>query len=185
MYKRKMEVTPSVEDAKTRLKALNYTEGVELFPKNESVRHRVERWYINPLDKLDDQHDGFAILTLLFPLYERHLRHLHGNGAFSENSALVRQIAKDLSLSVSQAYEFWQIFRNGVLHSALPKEKEGFKYTWCLRYDIIEPVVVNGSTFEVNALELKKIILKIVTKKIDIWKNQDDPIPSRYIAIDG
>lgn len=180
-----MEVTPSVEDAKARLKALNYTEGVELFPKNESVRDRVKRWYIKPLSKLDNQHEGFAILTLLFPLYERHLRHLHGNGVFSENSDLVGQIAKDLRLSVSQAYEFWQIFRNGVLHSALPKEKEGFKHTWCLRYDITEPVVVNGSTFEVNALKLKEIILKIVTKKLDMWKYQDDPMPLRYIAIDG
>ncbi len=145
---------------------------------SESFRELVEKWYVNPLKKLDTQHDGFAILTLLFPLYEKHLRFSLGDQKFSENSPVVRQIGKDLSISTDQAYGFWQIFRNGLLHKAIPDSTDQ-NYDWAMTQATSKPIEIKERVLYINPILLKDKVIQLVMNKVDMWK-KDDLFPKRY-----
>jgi len=154
----------------------------EFIRVNETVRDLVFRWYLKPLGKLNHQHDGFAILILAFPLYEKHLKFFLGSMEFSENSPLVKQIGKDFKISTEQAYELWQIFRNGLLHLALPDATE-MNYDWALSQDIDVPIKVKDATFIINPLLFKNKVIEIALSKLDMWKEKDF-FPQRFRVLE-
>ncbi len=58
----------------------------------ESVSERVRKWYIDPLRQMSGS-QGFLVLMVLFPLYEKHLRNKHSmKGDFTEGHLIFRVV---------------------------------------------------------------------------------------------
>jgi|GEM_PF-5417191 len=50
--------------------------GFHFVPTQENTRDLVRKWFINPLNVMNSD-EGFIIITILFPLYEKHLRFIY------------------------------------------------------------------------------------------------------------
>jgi hypothetical protein len=76
-------------------------------------------WYSRILDILyEDEHAGFVILMIAFPLLERYLREKSGDhegNLTDEFYNELRHIYPALT-DRSIASTFWQVYRNGILH---------------------------------------------------------------------
>lgn len=86
-----------------------------------------ELWFGKPLSKLmDDEHSGFAVVMVAFPILERYLRATSGAEPNSPqfNQALLG-VLPELQDKKS-ANHFWAIYRHGILHNvALSRETHG------------------------------------------------------------
>jgi hypothetical protein len=153
----------------------------------ESVPNSILRWYIEPMMKMDGA-QGFLVLMVLLPLYEKHLKvngHIGKDENFSEGHRVFRVIGRDLRISMDEAYYFWQCFRNGLLHTALPNELESFQYS--LREEG-PPIERKNGVFYINPFELRNHLLEIIMRDLKKWKSHDDRIPVTYIPrqnVDG
>ena len=146
--------------------------------KNTNTKELVDKWFIKPLRRMKD-HDGFICLTCLFPLYEKHLRHKHNiTGDFTDNHPVFREIGSHLEISQSEAYQFWQHFRNGLLHHATPKFSSQFH--WVIRREgkPIERDMKQGrQVFLLNPFAIRDRLLQEIEADIAMWK-QDDVLPA-------
>lgn len=100
-----------------------------------------KRWFDQPLGVIEhsglipDGNGAIIALMAIFPLYERYL-----NDAFKRSTlglTFVQFRARDLGLPedpTTDADQFWNIFRDGLLHSGMPFEdsKSARKYSWIL-----------------------------------------------------
>jgi hypothetical protein len=162
------------------LPRLNRDPGI-IIPESHSIKERVEKWFLAPLREMSD-HDGFIVLMVLFPLYEKHLRFklkMTQDDHFSKSHPVFTVIGHDLRLSAVEAYQFWTNFRNGILHRALPKEKGGFTYaidpnaTLAVRKD-------ENNTFWVNPFALRDTLLPNIEQSIRMWREDDVLLPDVY-----
>lgn len=86
---------------------------------------RFEGWFIKPIEKLQELNNGdggFAALMIAIPLYERYISgklKLAGRPVSDENR--MAEIAVDLNLDDYKRRIFWDIFRIGFMHQAMPK----------------------------------------------------------------
>ncbi|MDZ4710576.1 MAG: hypothetical protein SH818_19405 [Saprospiraceae bacterium] len=163
----KHSVTPSVG----QIPAHN-----QYLKENEPKRVRFEKWFYAPLRRMS-KHDGFAIITLLFPLYERHLRlkfSMDETAKFTEGSAGLKEIALDLSIPENKAGDFWDIFRNGAMHYGQPK------YNYILIYHHTNPIEIINNIYNINPLELRDLLLKKFNN--NMWASLN--IPDSYISVD-
>lgn len=96
-----------------------------------SIRTLVERWYFRPLRQLDGQDDGFVLLLILFPVYERYLRYrvkMGDDEGFSHGHPALDIVGRHLGVSRDDAYAFWWHYRNGLLHHAMPSAHGGISF---------------------------------------------------------
>lgn len=78
-----------------------------------------EKWFEQPIQAMNaDQHGGFAVLMLTLPLAERYFRSKTGVGDGNLNASFHIAFANSFGLTQSQSEEFWQVYRNGLLHQA-------------------------------------------------------------------
>jgi hypothetical protein len=75
---------------------------------------------------------------------------------FSEGSKLVKCLAKLLNLSSTDAHAFWQMFRNGIAHRALPKLYKGRSYELAAQS---VPVRVFETHFVIDPLRLRDLVV--------------------------
>lgn len=149
----------------------------EFQERTESVTARIEKWYIQPLLRLDGD-QGLLVLMALFPLYEKHLRMcFEFNDKFTEGSRIFLTIGKHLELSQSDAYVFWTNMRNGLLHRAIPKIEDNFRYG--VR-DTGKPVELLDKCFWINPFELRDRIIKEIRPHLQKWRYDDMPIPKTF-----
>src|SRR5687767_6751490 len=97
----------------------------------ESDSNSIQRWYIDPLMKMQGS-TGFLVIMVLLPLYEMHLKvngHIGNREDFSQGHRVFKVIGKHLGISLDEAYYFWQCFRNGLLHTGIPKVSKSFPYS--------------------------------------------------------
>ncbi len=144
--------------------------------ENESQRERFEKWFYDPLRRMN-KHDGFAIITLLFPLYERHLRlkyFMNEKVKFTESCKAFKQIAKDLSIPLKIVPIFWRVFRNGAMHYGQPKD--GFR----IIYHDKNPLQFKDEIFFINPIEFRDLILS----KFESFMWTSMKIPDSYISIE-
>lgn len=92
-----------------------------------SSRENFALWFAKPLTTLmADDHSGFAVAMVTFPILERYLRAASGAEPNSPpfNQALLR-VLPELQ-GATNANLFWAIFRHGILHNAaLSRETHG------------------------------------------------------------
>jgi len=83
-------------------------------------KRNFQTWFKYPLQRLlEDEHAGFPILMICLPLLERYLRQKSGSFEGNLNGRYHRLFQEMFSLRTDdEAREFWQIYRNGLLHQA-------------------------------------------------------------------
>lgn len=148
---------------------------------NDSRVEKVEKWYLRPLNGLNSPHDGFAILTLLFPLYERYLRwkgYIKEKEKFSEWHPVFKEIAKHLGTTMKEAYDFWNHYRNGLLHRAAPEVADGITFelvrdrNFCIRRD--------GNRVQINPFKIRDVVVELVEQSRDMWNDPTYPLPTEF-----
>lgn len=84
-----------------------------------------ENWYEKPIRDMNAyEHGGLAVMMLCLPLLERFLREKSGCREGNLGPAFYAEF-KSLfnNLSVDQVKDFWQVYRNGLLHQATFSEQ--------------------------------------------------------------
>jgi hypothetical protein len=147
------------------------------FERSESVSERIDKWFIQPLREMSGS-QGFIVLMILLPLYEKHLRvKFQMDDDFSKGHKIFKTIGRHLSLSEEGAFEFWRHVRNGLLHKALPKESTQFKY------GIREqgpPIDQNGDVFWINPFAMRDRLLEEIVPDTKTWKIDDVSLPKTF-----
>ena len=137
---------------------------------SKTDRERFEMWFVGPLNRMG-QNDGFVLMCALFPLYERYLRkklNLSKTENFSKGHKVFKEIAKNLKISKKEAFQFWQIFRNGALHLAFPKKN------YVLQYSTPKAVEFNDDWIFVNPIGLRETLMPMLSHKL-MWKGMKIP----------
>lgn len=84
-----------------------------------------QRWFVIPISKLKELPNGdggFVAFISALALYERLVvAKLKVQNQTSEPEKVKQVMAKDLGLSPKEQAIFWDMFRNGLLHHAMPK----------------------------------------------------------------
>lgn len=83
-------------------------------------KQNFQTWFRNPLQRLfEDEHAGFPILMICLPLLERYLRQKSGSFEKGLNDRFYQLFQQIFGLRTeNETREFWQTFRNGLLHQA-------------------------------------------------------------------
>lgn len=147
----------------------------------ESVAERVDKWYIQPLKRMQGS-EGFLVLMVLFPLYEKHLRiRYRVRGDFSEGHRVFRVIGRHLALGEKDASLFWTHRRNGLLHRAAPKVSEKFEYG--IRENA-QPIEKIENHFWINPFALRDRLLQEIEPDTRTWKDDDVPLAKTFDRVD-
>lgn len=126
-------------------------------------------WYKKPLELLyPDRDAGFAILLIAFPLLERFLRKKKGltssqdlsNSFFDELATMFPVLGSGVT-----ARQFWQIYRNGLLHEVtLSRQNRGGTAmpTGWLSHDKPMVSVESGGDVWVNPVDFAKRVIAVI-----------------------
>ncbi|HEY6401207.1 MAG TPA: hypothetical protein VI479_07345 [Blastocatellia bacterium] len=147
----------------------------------ESASTSVHKWYIDPLMKMEEGPQGFLVLMVLLPLYEMHLKvngHIGKDERFTQGHPVFNIMGRHLRLSSDEAYYFWQCFRNGLLHTALPNELASFPYSLRLAGP---PIERENGVFYINPFELRNHLIGIIKGDLKNWKSYGANLPETYI----
>ncbi len=132
-----------------------------------SVKERVAEWYIKPLKRMHGS-EGFIVLLVLFPLYEKHLRTKYQFADhFTLGHRVFKIVGKHLGLNQSEAFYFWSTFRNGLLHHGVPKTSQDFVFAMLETGPAIEK---KDSIYWINPFELRNRLLQEIEPDINAWK---------------
>jgi hypothetical protein len=77
-----------------------------------------------------------------------------------------------------EAYYFWQCFRNGLLHTALPNESESFPYSLRIGGP---PLERQSGLFYIDPFALRNHLLEIIKRDLKKWKSHGAHLPVTYI----
>lgn len=149
-------------------------------PLAQPIREKIERWYFEPLRAMKGD-EAFVCLAVCFLLHEKYLR-LTGaipeDHHFTEGHKVFKTVGDQINTDPNTAYLIWNSWRNGLLHRAMPNEKENVK--WALDGKLNVPVKVEGNTLTLNPWLLRDRILKVVEAKREIWKDRQAPLMDVY-----
>ncbi|HLX64481.1 MAG TPA: hypothetical protein VKX17_24620 [Planctomycetota bacterium] len=148
--------------------------------KQETTAQKIAAWYIEPLRAMNVGRQGFLILMVLFPLYEKYLRIKEGMGdeGFGKGKPVIDRIRKELEFAtIDEAFGFWQDIRNGLLHRAIPKA-----VYYKLGLQVPGPAIEScPGGFLINPFELRDRILSIIEADMSIWDNDSTvQLPESY-----
>jgi hypothetical protein len=130
-----------------------------------------KRWFSDIIKSLyKNENAGFPILMITFPLLERYLRSKSGTSAssslgepFYDELVNLFPVLKDTKI----ANEFWQIYRNGILHQATlsQRNRKDIKMPdgW-LSGDKKDIEIDSRGTFWVNPVEFAKQVIDAIDK---------------------
>jgi hypothetical protein len=153
--------------------------------KIESTKEKVDRLYLRPLRKLNEHDDGFVVLMIVLVLLEKALRVKHNmdeTADFHASHKAFDDIGNLLEVNKRQAYRFWQMFRNGLLHRALPKQ------TMDLGYELNKsgaPLKRVGDRLHVDAIALKDVVMQYIENESFWDKDEFAFLPDTFEPITG
>lgn len=162
----------------------NTTKGTMVVSTGISEADRIQQWYYDPIEEQED-HRGITILMLIIPIYERYLRYAfsHDSG-FGYGSAPIKEIANQFAITQEQAYHFWQIMRNGLLHRSAPKEMVGLKQYGLTGggQAISEPHL---GQLIINPYAIREQLLPMFKSNPAFWSQSGYPVPDEVTIVDG
>lgn len=155
----------------------------------KSPEELFEKWYVTPLKVLEsipDGDGGFVALATSCFLYERYtaavIKSSPGQTKLDRDTK-TRQFMIDFEVDEDTAKAFWNVIRNGLLHGAMPKQREHGKQTlpyWAFRHDFAKPVEL----IEHSGKRILKIQPWLVMDKVlSLWQgnlgllDQNDSLP--------
>ncbi len=156
--------------------------GTEIVEHSTPLRDQLERWYFEPLREMRGA-QAFPAMILAIILIEKWLRvsQGYGDGEFSQGSKPIRELARLLEVEPDAAYWFWQDWRNGLLHRAMPKAEHFDGYTMSGDYKRI--IEVDGNHIRVNPWLFRDRVLEVVSKDRSLWKDQECPLAKEFKVI--
>lgn len=152
-------------------------------------RTNFENWWARPIEDLaPDEHNGFAVLALSFPILERYLREKSGVSEGTLHRPFydeLHAVFPELDNS-GRAKEFWHAYRNGLLHqSTFSKRTQNgtaVPAAW-ITPGQVEVVEFDSSApcFRVNAAAFAERVLATVRGDFDKFagsSSPDHPLPT-------
>jgi hypothetical protein len=152
-------------------------------PRNRiSFKNRIQVWYVNPLIKMKGD-DCFICMAMCFIILEKYLRkkcQMKDSEKFTDGHPCFSKLGSLLKISSREACHFWQSFRNGILHRAMPKVSTEYSFLLVSNQD--KPVTVSQGKMIINPWKIRDIVVGILDNKInqDIWKEEDYPLMYDY-----
>jgi hypothetical protein len=94
--------------------------------QNASVEEKFDGWFVKPIkllkDELPEGDGGFVAFMAALALYERLIiARLKISKLPTDETSIKQEMSRDLGLPDYQRQIFWDMFRNGLLHQAMPK----------------------------------------------------------------
>jgi hypothetical protein len=149
-------------------------------------KKNFEAWYKAILDGLySNRNAGFVILMVAFPLLERYLREISGVQDENLNDSSFNKLSSVFPELKSQkdARNFWQVYRNGLLHQVTfsKKNRQGVKMPdgW-VSNDGAAISLDSNSVFWVHPSNFAKRIIDTIEKDFATFEGQnstDHPLP--------
>jgi len=119
---------------------------------NASVEEKFDGWFVKPIkllrDELPEGDGGFVAFIATLALYERLIiARLKISNLPTDETSIKQEMSRDLRLTDGQRQIFWDMFRNGLLHQAMPKAGKT-NYLFSAQYSgYPEFKTANGYTF--------------------------------------
>ncbi len=134
---------------------------------------RFCRWYKEPIEALmPNEHAGFAILILTFPILERYLRRklkIADVNLCSRFYDELLQMFPDLR-TVENAKSFWKIYRHGLIHQATLQAPDGV-FVFVNNDVPIAFCSPDGRQFGVSPKQLASHVLKIIEENLPTFED--------------
>ena len=117
-----------------------------------TIEEKFDGWFVKPINLLRDEllegDGGFVAFIAALALYERLIiAKLKISNLPTNKSSIEREMSRDLRLTDGQRKIFWDMFRNGLLHQAMPKTGKA-NYLFSAQYSgYPEFKTANGCTF--------------------------------------
>ncbi|MCR4286894.1 MAG: hypothetical protein NUW09_02650 [Deltaproteobacteria bacterium] len=138
-------------------------------------------WYTQILEGLYSKQDaGFAILMISFPLLERYLREKSGVHEGKLNGLFYSELQKIIPAltSIESATQFWQVYRNGLLHQVTlsRKDHKGIEMPigW-LHQDADLLSLDTGGGFKVHPVKFSKKVIDVIEKDFGVFEGPNSP----------
>lgn len=100
---------------------------------------KFTKWYVLAIEKLKEMpggNGGFAAFIIGLALYERLIvARLKAKGIKSSPHNRTKEVSSDLGLNDEETGIFWDVFRNGFLHQAMPKPNQKDKISYALHHN--------------------------------------------------
>ena len=155
--------------------------------ETDSPEEYFENCFVEPLSDLQKMKEGkgavVALATSIF-LYERYWSVLPEK---ERAASKTKQLVADFNVSDREAEIFWDIFRNGLLHLASPKQRDYGKslLPYSMRPDVDQFLSIEKGakeeTLVVNPWIFTNRVVQLWKKRLDkIDSNKSAPIPKRY-----
>jgi hypothetical protein len=126
-------------------------------------------------------HEGYICLEICFVLYEKYLRasgKISEDEGFSKGHPVFKKIGRDFSVAADIAYEFWNHYRNGLLHRGMPQVST--KHTFCMTEYQDNAIKVCGDQIRINPWKFRDHVVKIIRAKRKIWRDDDFPLAREF-----
>lgn len=156
--------------------------------KPETTKQKVERLFLRPLRKLDEHDDGYIVLIVVLVLLEKALRVKHKmnergeNSEFYDSHPAFNDMGQILGVDREVAIRFWKVFRNGLMHRAIPKHTLGEDYE--LNKSGV-PLKQKGMVLEVDAIAVKDVVMRHIDNE-SLWNNDEFAfLPDTFEPISG
>ena len=157
-------------------------------------RDNFRAWYSKVLDGLySDQNAGFVILMISFPLLERYLREKSSVHEGKLNASFYSELQRIFPVITTQetAKQFWQVYRNGLLHQVTLslKNKKGIQMPAGWLHQDVDLLKIDGSgNFWVHPAKFAKIVIEVIENDFETFEGQHSdshPLPRVHPTILG
>jgi hypothetical protein len=140
----------------------------ETIPDMNALFDRCFLQPINALREIPNNDGALVALAISCFLYERYADAvLQAKGKPSNEKDTIGQLAKDFQISSNLAATFWDVIRNGLLHKAMPKQRNRGKKLadWDISTTHSSPIdLIDG--------QLKIQPWLVVNKVLALWKSK-------------
>lgn len=155
----------------------------------ESPEILFEKWYVTPLKVLESipgGDGGFVALATSCFLYERYATAVFKNSpnpTKADRDAKIRQFMIDFEVDEETAEAFWDVIRDGLLHSGMPKQGKHGKQVlpyWAFRHEFPKPVELTEHSGK-RVLKIQPWL--VMDKVVSLWRrnlallDQSDSFP--------
>jgi hypothetical protein len=146
-----------------------------------TAQQDFKEWYIDILRVLSETPNaGFSIVMITLALLERYLREKSGVREGTLNDSFYSELLRAFPElpDGTAAEEFWQVYRNGLLHQVAPSlcNRRGDVMPLSGLRDIVDPVEVTAQGhFWVNPVKFAERAVDVIRKDFDVFLGKHSP----------
>lgn len=151
-------------------------------------------WFRNIIESLyENEHAGFPILMITFPILERYLRSKSGMYETRLGEPFYDELVKMFPVFNNEsAKRFWQVYRHGIMHQATLSLKLDTRismpgYGW-LSGEVKDVEIDSNGDFWVNPVSFAKYVINTIENDFVNFESTgaiSHPFPSAKSSSDG